>query len=118
MIGGVLDQQPAEVGLGSKIAGGNAAFDGGVAAARAFQIVIAAVAHVEKIGTSHPGWLREQRNEIGGDLNIAGLDAAVTETVGKRRQLAVLQFVQHLRNLQTALQPFGGESGDVHGVVV
>src|SRR5713101_2480719 len=54
-IGGVLDQQPAEVGLGAKIAGGNTAFDGGVAAARAFQIEIAPVAHVEKIGGSYSG---------------------------------------------------------------
>src|SRR5208337_4708355 len=41
VIGGVLDEQAAEVGFGTKIAGGNAAFDGGVAAARAFQLVIA-----------------------------------------------------------------------------
>src|ERR1700675_4241193 len=50
MIAGVLDEHPAEVGLGAKIAGGNAAFDGGVGDTRTLQIIIAPVAHVEKIG--------------------------------------------------------------------
>src|SRR6266478_2730827 len=85
VIGRILDEQPAEVGLGAKITGGNSTFGGGVVAARAFQIAIAPVAHVEKIGNSYPGRLREERDEVVGDLNAGRLYAAVTETVGERR---------------------------------
>src|ERR1035438_5566975 len=100
----VLSRKAAEVGLGAKITRGNAAFGGGVAAARAFQIVVAAVAHVEKIRHSYPGWGGEKRNEGGGDLNVAGLHAAVAETVGERRPFLVPQMVEDLQDLQSALQ--------------
>src|ERR1035437_5163068 len=118
VIGGVLDQQPAEIGLGSKITGGNPAFDGGVAAARAFQIVIAPVTNIEKIRGAYPGGRGKKRDEVRGDFNIAGLHAAITETVGERRQFAVLFLVQHLQDLQGALKAFRGKSGNVHGIVV
>src|SRR5208337_4107133 len=118
VIGGVLDQHPAEVGLGSKIAGGNTAFDGGIAAACAFQIVIAPVANVEKVRRSYPGGRGEKRNEVGGDLNIGGFHAAITETVGKRRQFAVLFLVQHLQDLESLLQAFRGKGRNVHRLVV
>ena len=85
VIGGILDQQAAKVGLGAEITGSNSTFDGGVVSACAFQIAIAPVAHIEKIRNSYPGRLREERNEIVGDLNAGRLYAAVTETVGESR---------------------------------
>src|ERR1700681_611821 len=97
MIGGVLDQQPAEVGFGAKITGGNAAFDGRVAAARALQIVIAPVAYVEKIGDSYPGWLREERNQVVGNLNAASLYAAIGKAVGHTRQFAATGLISFQR---------------------
>src|SRR5208282_1029547 len=118
VIGGILAQHPAEVGFRAKIAGGNAALERGIAAASAFQVVIATVTNVEKIRNAYPGGRGEKRNEVGGDFNIAGLHAAITETVGKRRQLAVLFLVQHLQDLQSTLKAFRGEGGNIHGVVV
>src|SRR5712671_3799960 len=88
VIGGVLDQQPAEVGFGAKIAGGDAAFDGGVVSTCAFQIVIAAVAGVEKIRSSYPGRLGEERDEVVGDLNVAGFYAAIGKAVSHAGQFA------------------------------
>src|SRR6202171_3602721 len=103
MIGGVLDQQTAEVGLGAKIAGGNAALDGSVAAARALQIVIAPVAYVEKIGDSYPGGLREELNQVTGHLNAASLYAAIGKAVGHACQFAATYLIsfQHLQRLQS-----------------
>src|ERR1700681_649650 len=85
VIGRILDEQAAEICFGDEVTRGNAAFDGGVVAARAFQIAIAPVAHVEKIGNSYPGRLGQERNEVVGDLNAGRLYAAVTETVGQSR---------------------------------
>src|SRR5258708_33262317 len=93
VIGGVLDQQPAEVGLGAQIAGGHAAFDGSVAAAGALQIVIAPVAHVEKIWNSHPSWLREEGNQVVGNLDAASLYAAIGKAVRHARQFAAAYLV-------------------------
>src|SRR4029077_14547413 len=98
MVGGILNAHRSEVGLGAKIAGGNAAFDGSVAAAGTLQIVIAPVAHVEKIGYSHSGWLREERNEVVSNLNAASLYPAIGKAVRHSCQFAATDLVsfQHL----------------------
>src|SRR6202158_5212470 len=93
MISGVLDKHTTEVGLGAKIAGSNAAFDGSVAAARALQIVVAPVAYVQKIGDSYPGGLRQERNQVAGILNAASLYPAIGKAVGHARQFAATDLV-------------------------
>src|SRR5258708_21201967 len=93
VIGGVLDEEPAEVGLGAKIAGGHAAFDGGVASAGALKIVIAPVAHIEKIWNSHASWLREEGNQVVGNLDAASLYAAIGKAVRHARQFAAAYLV-------------------------
>src|SRR5580698_4803126 len=118
VVGRVLDQNPAEISLGSKSTGGNAAFYRGVAPARTFQIVIAPVAYVQKIGRSNAGWLGEQGNEIVSDLNIAGLDAAITEAVSESCEFAILRFFQHLQKLQSSFQTLRCEGRDIHRFVV
>ena len=85
VIAGVFDQHPAEVGFRAKIAGGHSSFDSGVIPTRALQIVVAAVAYVKEVGSAHPGWLREERNQVVGYLNTACLYAAVAETVREGR---------------------------------
>src|SRR5450755_1195040 len=118
VISGILNEQAAEVGLGAKKTGGNPALNRRVTAASALQIVVPPVAHKKKIGRSYASWLRQKRNQVVGDFHVGRLYPPVTESVGHRRQFALLDLVQNLRDLQRPFQPLRSKRGDVDGVVV
>ena len=67
VVRGILDQQPAEIRLRTKMAVRHAAVNRGVVSLGGFQIIVALVADVTEIGNGDPGGLREQRDLVGAD---------------------------------------------------
>src|SRR5437016_4990739 len=83
VVGRVLYEDAAEVGFRTEVAGGDSRVERGVPTLGGFQRAVAAVADQRQGRNSHTGRLREDRDQVGANDEIAGLHAAVGKAVDR-----------------------------------
>src|SRR6267378_5176679 len=123
VVGRVLHQDTAEVGLGTEVARGYAGVDGCVGPLGGLEGTVAAIPNVGEARYAHAGGLRENRNQVRTDHQVAGLHTAVGEAVHHftRRPAgtgALLQGTDALVHLRGPFQTFRSKGGYIEGVVV
>src|SRR5580765_8497335 len=123
VVGRVLYENAAEVGFRTEVAGGDSRVERGVGALRRFQWAVATVPYQRQGRNSYPSRLRECRDQVGADYEIAGLHAAIGKAVDRlsgwtARHNALVIAAEALMDLGGAFQALGSEGGDVERVVV
>src|SRR5579863_4372457 len=125
LVGGVLRQQPAEVGLRPKVARRGKAIQSEIASLGALQRVVPFVADVGEPGTAHSGRKRERSNLAWSKSRreICGPHPAEIEAVGDRtgprpRAWLFPRAAKLLAQVDLPFHPLRSESRNIQAVVV